>query len=274
MTAEPRAVDPIDRAHLTGASAPSPPIHRYPPSAGLEAIARRHWIPVWRLPAGVVQTQRVLQYPVCLIVVASDYARFYGVRTGLSTVELSGAGWAVGTMLQPAAGRLLWGAPVCELTDRHVDLGTVPGVAGADLSARIRAVMTRAPSDPACHAQAIAVTEEALAEHLPVDELGVLVNAIVDRVEWDSTITRVDHLADVFALSERRLQRITRDRLGLTPKWLIQRRRLHDATLRLKRGVVSLGALAHELGYTDQAHFTRDFSRVTGTSPGWYRADQ
>lgn len=45
----------------------------------------------------------MLQYPVCLIVVSSDYARFYGVRTGLWTVELSGDGWAVGTMLQPAA---------------------------------------------------------------------------------------------------------------------------------------------------------------------------
>ena len=29
-----------------------------------------------------------------------------------------------------------------------------------------------------------------------------------------------------------------------------------------------------DLGYTDQAHFTRDFSRVTGTPPGFYLADQ
>lgn len=206
--------------------------------------------------------------------VASDYARFYGVTTGLSTVELSDDGWAVGTMLRPAAGRLLWRRPVSELTDRHVGLDAVPGVAAAELTSRIRAVMAPEPSDPARHAEAVGMIEEILAGHLPVDEIGLLVNAIVDRVESDQTITRVDHLADAVGLGERQLQRITRDRLGLSPKWLIQRRRLHDATLRLKQGTVGLADLAYELGYSDQAHFTRDFSRVTGTPPGWYLADQ
>ena len=48
--------------------------------------------------------QRVLQYPVCLLVVAHDYALLVGPSTGLSTQELTGSGWALGTMLQPAAG--------------------------------------------------------------------------------------------------------------------------------------------------------------------------
>jgi AraC-like DNA-binding protein len=269
-----RAIDPIDGAHLTGASAPSPPVHRYAPSPQLSPLVRRYWIPVWHVPDGEVWTQKVLQYPICLLVVSTDYARFYGVTTGLSTVELSGDGWAVGTMLQPAAGRLLWGAHVSQLTDRHVDLQSVPSLAAADLPGRIRATMAPAPSDPTRHAEAIRHVEEVLAEHLPVDRVGVLVNAIVERVESDQHMMRVDDLADAFGLGERQLQRITRDRLGLTPKWLIQRRRLHDATLRLKQGSVSLGDLAHELGYTDQAHFTRDFSQVTGTPPGSYLADQ
>lgn len=229
---------------------------------------------MWQLPDGEVWTQKVLQYPICLIVVSTDYARFYGVRTGLSTVELSGDGWVVGTMLQPAAGRLLWQRPVSQLTDRHVDLAEVPGLGARRLTAEVRAAMTPDPSDPDRHATAISRMEEVLDPYVPVDEAGVLVNAIVERVESDPGITRVDDLADAFGLGERQLQRLTRDRLGLTPKWLIQRRRLHDATLRLKQGATSLGDLAHELGYTDQAHFTRDFSRVTGASPGSYLADQ
>lgn len=274
MVAEPHRIDPIERAHLTGGSAPSPPIHRYPVAAHLRAIGRRHWIPVWDLPAGEVWVQKVLQYPICLVVVSAEYARLYGVTTGLSTVALSGDGWAVGTMLQPAAGRLLWGASVAELTDRHVDLSQVPDAAAAGLATRIREVMGPDPSDAARHRVAVALTEALLARHLPVDEGGLLVNAIVDRVESDPAMMRVDALAAAFGLSERQLQRLTRDRLGLTPKWLIQRRRLHEATLRLKRGGTSLGELAVDLGYTDQAHFTRDFSRVTGGPPGAYLADQ
>lgn len=269
-----RSVDPIDRAHLTGMTAPTPPIYRYDASPAVDTIARRYWIPVWRFPDGGVRTQKVLQYPVCLIVVSSDYARFYGVRTGLSTVELSGHGWAFGTMLQPAAGRLLWGGPVSQLTDRWVDVDDVPGLAAAGLTTRMRATIAPDPSSPSRHADAIASLEEVLAEHLPIDEVGALVNRLVERVETDPTITRVDHLAEAFGLSDRQLQRITRDRLGLTPKWLIQRRRLHDATLRLKRGTTSLADLAYELGYSDQSHFTRDFSTVTGMAPSIYLADQ
>jgi AraC-like DNA-binding protein len=51
---------------------------------------------------------------------------------------------------------------------------------------------------------------------------------------------------------------------------LIQRRRLQDAVAQIKSGAVSLADLAYALGYADQAHFTSDFTRATGTSPGAY----
>ncbi len=89
----PRAVDPVDRAHLTGASRPSPPIHRYAPSADLEPLVQRYWVPVWSLSSPSVQS--TLQHPTCLVVVSNTYARFYGTVRGLSTVTLEGTGWAV-----------------------------------------------------------------------------------------------------------------------------------------------------------------------------------
>jgi AraC-like DNA-binding protein len=33
---------------------------------------------------------------------------------------------------------------------------------------------------------------------------------------------------------------------------------------------VNLAALAQDLGYFDQAHFTRDFKQITGATPGRY----
>lgn len=269
-----RTVDPSHRAHLTGVSAPSPPIHRYDATPALRTLARRHWVPVWCYRDGRTHVQKVLQYPVCLTVVTPDYARFYGVAAGLSTVALAGDGWAVGTMLQPAAGRLLWGAPVSELTDRHVPVEAVPGLAGTALAEEVRAVMTPAPGDPASHGRAVAVVEERLARHLPVDDTGLFVNALVELIESTPELTRVDQLSAATGTSPRALQRITRDRLGLTPKWLIQRRRLHEAAQRLKEGRTTLAAIAHELGYSDQAHFTRHWSAVTGMAPGRYQADQ
>lgn len=265
---------PDHRAHLTGIGAPTPPIHRYQPSPGVSDLIRSFWIPVWDLPDDTPQIQRVLQYPVCLIVVASEYARFYGVVPGLSTVELSGHGWAAGVMLQPAAGGLLWRRSMASMTGRHVPLDTLDTIDGAAIVEEIRMLMITDPGDETAHRAVVDVYERALVALLPIDDEGHLVNTIVELVETDTAILRVEELAERVDLTERTLQRITRERLGLTPKWLIQRRRLHDAVARLKAGTVSLAELALELGYTDQAHFTRDFRRATGTTPGAYLSDQ
>ncbi|HUG83209.1 MAG TPA: DUF6597 domain-containing transcriptional factor, partial [Euzebya sp.] len=145
----------MHRAHLTGRDAPTPVVHAYQPAPDLGDLVRRYWIPCWDLPDGVEQVQRVLQHLVCLIVVAHDYARFYGVVTGVSTVALAGRGYAVGVMLQPAAGRLLLGRSVDSVTDRHVPFESVPTLDGRALRDRVRAVMAEAPGDHAAHAAAI-----------------------------------------------------------------------------------------------------------------------
>ena len=61
-------------------------------------------------------------------------------------------------------------------------------------------------------------------------------------------------------------------RLGLTPKWLIQRRRLQEAAELLRTGEEGAAEVGAMLGYADQAHFIRDFSAVTGMTPGRFAA--
>lgn len=272
-TSGPRRVDPIDRAHLTGVTRPSPPIHRYAPSAHLTDLVQRYWIPVWSLTAP--STQSTLQHPVCLVVVSNTYERLYGVAQGRSSVTLEGDGWAVGVMLTPAAGRLLWGRSVADLTDRWVDLGEVPALDGDRLVGEVRDAMAPAPEAPESHEAAIAAMERRLASYVPVDEQGLLVNEIVAWLAEHPEVTRVAEVAEQFGLGERGLQRLTEQRLGLSPKWLIQRRRLHDAVLALKGAPGStLADVAARLGYSDQAHFTHDFRTITGMTPGDYLRDQ
>ena len=80
--------------------------------------------------------------------------------------------------------------------------------------------------------------------------------------------------AERHGLSERTLQRLFRRYVGVGPKWVLQRARLHDAVERLDTadGPVDLAALATELGWFDQAHFTRDFTALVGQSPAAYAA--
>lgn len=269
----PRPVDPIEHAHLRDSAGFSPPVHRYAPAPALAELVRRYWFPVWSLPDGVVSRQRVLQYPVCLVVVADSYARLIGASTGLSTKELSGTGWALGALLQPAAGALLLGRPVAGLTDTHVDLATVPGIDGDGLTGRVRDIVAAGPGDPARRLAAVGCLERELARLVPVDDEGRLVNAVVEYVEGEPGVRRVRQVCAKFDLGERTLQRLLARRLGLHPKWLIQRRRLQEAAARLRADEVDLARVAAELGYTDQAHLTRDFAAVTGLTPGRYVAE-
>lgn len=100
------------------------------------------------------------------------------------------------------------------------------------------------------------------------DAQSSLAVAIADRIACDRSILSVDALADVSGLGLRPLQRLFREHVGATPKWVIRRHRLQEAALRIERDEpTSLAMLATDLGYVDQAHFTRDFKAAVGKAP-------
>lgn len=262
----------VERAHLKEPGDASHAMFRYPPPASLDAVVARFWIPVWSVPYGQVSAQKVLQHPACLLVVTTDYARFYGVTSGLSTTTLTGDGWAVGVMLTPAAGFLVAGATLAAYADRSVEISDVLGARGQELADRVRSAMARAPLSAHAHTAAMGAYEEALQGVGPIDAEGELVDRVVAFVEDHREVTRVAQVCEEFDLSERALQRLTRRRIGLGPKWLIKRRRLQEVADLVRDGVMAHADVAAVLGYADQAHLVRDFSRVTGTTPGAFAA--
>ncbi|GAA1507116.1 AraC family transcriptional regulator [Nocardioides humi] len=266
-------LDVDEPAHLRDVRGFSPSLRRYAAPPELADVVRRFWLPVWSLLPGETSVQRVLQYPVCQVVVGHDGGQLVGPHGGLNTEELSGAGWVVGAMMQPAAGLALVGGPVVGLVDQRRDLREVEALDGAGLIAAVQAALGDDPAEIARQQEACALVAEALAVLAPADEEGRLVNAIVEYVEGDREVQRVSQVCAKFDLGERALQRLTRRRIGLSPKWLVQRRRLHDAADLLRAGEdVDLARVAAELGYADQAHLTRDFRAVTGLTPGEFSA--
>jgi AraC-like DNA-binding protein len=69
----------------------------------------------------------------------------------------------------------------------------------------------------------------------------------------------------------RTLQRLFRRYVGVGPKWVLRRYRLHDGADLLARGeAAELADLALALGYFDQAHFSREFKDQIGLTPAEY----
>ena len=98
---------------------------------------------------------------------------------------------------------------------------------------------------------------------------------LVKRITEDQGLQRVAQLAEASGLSERKLQRLFSDYVGVSPKWVMRRARLHEAALRVESDgptSVDWAALAADLGYADQAHLTRDFTATLGVPPSRYAA--
>jgi len=74
-----------------------------------------------------------------------------------------------------------------------------------------------------------------------------------------------------FKLSKRTLQRLFQQYVGVSPKWVIKRYRLHEAVERLAAGnEVDWTRLDLDLEYFDQAHFIKDFKAIIGKTPSEY----
>jgi AraC-like DNA-binding protein len=105
------------------------------------------------------------------------------------------------------------------------------------------------------------------------DEAAERACAIVSAVAEDPEMTTVARVSERFSIAPLALQRLFRKKVGKSPKWVILRYRLHEALERIhahaQKGP-SLAALAADLGFTDQAHFSRAFKALIGLSPGQY----
>ncbi|MDX3126952.1 helix-turn-helix domain-containing protein, partial [Streptomyces scabiei] len=98
-----------------------------------------------------------------------------------------------------------------------------------------------------------------------------LAMALVTRIRADRTIRRVADFARAEGVSVRVLQRLFSAYVGVGPKWVILRYRIHEALERAETDrAVDWAALAADLGYADQAHLVRDFTATVGVPPRAY----
>ncbi len=78
----------------------------------------------------------------------------------------------------------------------------------------------------------------------------------------------VGEVAATVGLGMRQIERGFRETIGLTPKEVARVARFQWALARLQDGSSpGLSGLAHEAGYSDQAHFTREFRTISGSPP-------
>jgi AraC-like DNA-binding protein len=84
---------------------------------------------------------------------------------------------------------------------------------------------------------------------------------------------RILRLAEMSGVSIRQLERQFRQQVGMSPKTLARVIRFERARRRIEDAPeTSLTELAYELGYADQAHFSREFRTLAWISPRAFQA--
>jgi AraC-like DNA-binding protein len=239
---------------------------RRPPSARLAPFVEFYWILRWDLRGQSPHEQTILPHPSVNLAFEASGARIYGVDRRLFTRSLSGSGRVFGVRFLAGCFRPFWRAPISELTDR-----VVPAVRifGPEAEQTRRAIM-RADTDAVMTEQAEALLRSVQPERDPAAEQAA---ELVARITGNPALRRVDQLAAASEMSARSLQRLFADYVGVSPKWVMRRARLHEAAERADGGeVVDWAGLAADLGYADQAHLTRDFTATIGIPPTHYAA--
>jgi len=235
---------------------------RYLPAAGLAPFVEHYWTAEWDLAeAKVVET---LPHPSVHIIVEPGLAQVAGVSTAKFRRLLEGESRVFGVKFRPGGFRPFVMLPVSTYSNRTVALNTVLGSVAQGLDQQVLMHTDR-------HAAIDAIEAFLLALHPVADPMSELTGGIVDRIATDRQITKVEQIAQEYDMGMRRLQRLFDEYVGVSPKWVIQRYRLHEAAERIAAAHEPLWTdIALDLGYADQAHFIRDFKKLVGLSPAEY----
>lgn len=263
-------------AHSDGVLYPArlPTFHRHPATDDVAAFVRWFWFAQWDVAPGRTSRQHLIGYPASNLVVSDDRPEFSGPATRASHRDLTGAGWAVGALLQPAAIPTVLRHVMTDHSDTPQDTAATtpqdttstsqvgatgsldkatptdvqdvtPGIAAlrdtvrpvalSDLEASIHVAMTSPRPPTDTRAEAVRAFTAWLTALLgEPTEEGLLANRLVDAAETQHHLNSVADLAAHLHVSQRTLQRLAATYVGLSPGMLIRRRRLHDGARRLR----------------------------------------
>ncbi len=247
---------------------------RRAPHRELSPWVEHYWSVRWALAQGELFPAKVVSHPSMHVTVETGTApRFghrlpaglvHGVITRAFEVDLSGAGRVFGVRFRPGGFGAFTVSAVGVWTDRVEPL--VAALGGE--AERFVGSVLECESD---EERASAADSFLLARAPDRDPRYDDVLAMVEELRDDATLTSVSALARRYGVGERTVQRLFRRYVGVGPRWVLRRARLHDAIHRIDAGeYVDLAGLATDLGWFDQAHFTRDFTDLVGQSPAAY----
>lgn len=239
--------------------------HTFKPSDTLAAFVDYYWIMRWDLTDRPPFIAEVIPSPYTNLTFMPEGARVTGVTTGKYTYELKGQGAIIGAKFKPGGLYAFIPKNMHELTNTFVPAKQF----FTKIDATYNEAILTMPDKKAVHQ-----LESLLLTQKPkVSKNLTLVTNTLEYIESTSQ-PRLPQVIEHSGLSERRLQEIFREHVGVGLKWVVLRARLIKAAeLAATAKNPNWTTVAQDLGYADQSHFINDFKRVIGKTPAQYAAE-
>ena len=184
----------------------------------------------------------------------------YGAATTYSNQQIQGNFRVIGVYFQPTAVKALFSIDAIELSNLNLSIEDLIGPA---------------------------LLEQLLNASSTLEKLTIISNFLTSRIQcqkYDHSkaslayhlLQKQKSLSEVqteLRLSERSLERIFQQHIGISPKTFSRILRFQDSLSSLKQlthSKQSLTTVGYTHGYFDQSHFIREFQEFTGSSPKKY----
>jgi AraC-like DNA-binding protein len=238
---------------------------RRSPSPDLAHWIAHYWMVSWDLRGRAPHVQETLPHPNFHLVFENDHSTVSGVYTAKFTRTLEGQSHVFGIKFTPGGFRPVLNAPASALANR-----TIPAqrIFGEDVRA-LQAVLVSSCKE----AEKVEAANAFLRARMPqLDKTVTLVGQLVGRILAEPDVKTVNDLVTRVGIGKRSIQRIFNDYVGVSPKWVILRYRLHELIETFDScSRPDWAQLAVELGYFDQAHLINDFRSMVGYTPTQYQ---
>ncbi|WP_433749602.1 AraC family transcriptional regulator [Paenibacillus amylolyticus] len=237
---------------------------RHAPSEALRPFIKHYWIVSWDLTGLEPYPQHVVPNPCVNLVVERNHTFFFGPSGRKFSYLVSGKGRVFGVKFKPGGFYPFLRAPVSSLYGKPMNVSNIFDVTAESLEDRLLG----AGDD----ANKTSYIDQLLCAHLPAEDAQArMVNDIVQQIEQNREMLRVDDLSSYWNMHTRKLQRLFNQYVGIGPKTVIKLYRLQNAAEMMERGLqCDLIKLSQDLGYHDQSHFIRDFKSIIGSTPEEY----
>jgi len=189
---------------------------------------------------------------------------FDGANTTTRALHLNGHIDTVGIRFLPAGARAFLAMPLNEFKGELLSITDTP-LTGYD-------ALYQKLADESDYTKKVTLLEAWLSQVISPQQTELtLVNAALQILEQYQGVIAISTLAAELDVNQRRLERLFNDQVGLTAKEYARNIRIKQARFYLKQQPkLSLTDVAYDLGFFDQAHFSKQFKQVVGISPKRY----